>query len=171
MEESDPMAPNAGRLSAAPPTPQPEPTHGCARCGAPVAMSVGLCENCNPLGLKDVASSQAHGTVFLAIVIGVAILAVLGRVSLNGIGPFSGRVVAVASSPPGLSVTLAVTNAGTRAGSATCRMFDPAAPGIGPESTAVESPRIEAGRTLTFSALITTLGSTPVPIGVTCSGP
>jgi hypothetical protein len=132
---------------------------------------VGLCENCNPLGLKDVAASQAHGTVFLAIGIGVVLLAILGRLSLSGIGPFSGHVLAVIPSPPGLSVTLAVTNEGSRAGSATCRLFDPAAPGIGPESTSVESPRIDPGQTQTFSAAITTLGSTPVPVGVTCTGP
>ena len=29
-------------------------THACVRCGAPVGLGVGLCENCNPLGLRDV---------------------------------------------------------------------------------------------------------------------
>src|SRR5437763_13409884 len=62
------------------------PTHPCARCGAPVAVDVGLCERCNPLGLKDSASSQVHGTVFLAVGIAIAGLAVLAHVAVAGIG-------------------------------------------------------------------------------------
>ncbi len=163
------MTPTAGQAVA--PAPASEPTHGCARCGAEVPIDVGLCERCNPLGLKDVAASQAHGTVLLAIVIGVAILAVLGRLALSGIGPFEGRVAGVVSSPPGLSVTLVVTNHGTRAGSASCRLYDPDSPGIGPESINVESPRIGPGSSATFSALITTMGTTVRPVAVSCSGP
>ncbi|HEU4673190.1 MAG TPA: hypothetical protein VFS32_09850 [Candidatus Limnocylindrales bacterium] len=163
------MTPTTGQAVA--PAPIPGPTHGCARCGAEVPIDVGLCERCNPLGLKDVAASQVHGSVFLAIAVGVAILAVLGRLSLSGIGPFDGQVAAVVSSPPGLSVTLVVANHGTRAGSASCRLYDPDSPGIGPESVSVESPRIDAGRSATFSALMTTLGTTVRPVAVTCSGP
>ncbi len=152
-------------------TPPTAPTHGCARCGAPVPVDVGLCENCNPLGLKDVASSQAHGTVLLAIVVGVAILAIVGRLALTGIGPFTGRVTGVVSSPPGLSITVQVTNEGTKPGQATCRLYDPTTPGIGPESTSVQSPRVDAGATTTFNTLMTTLGTTIRPVAVDCAGP
>ncbi|HEY3522458.1 MAG TPA: hypothetical protein VGK63_02045 [Candidatus Limnocylindrales bacterium] len=164
------MTPTAGQAGAAPAS-RPEPTHGCARCGAEVPIDVGLCERCNPLGLKDVAASQAHGTVFLAIAVGVAILAVVGRLSLGGIGPFDGRIAAIVPSPPGLSVTLVVENQGSRAGFASCRLYDPDSPGIGPESVSVESPRIEAGRSATFSALLTTMGTEVRPVAVSCSGP
>jgi len=166
------VTPSAQAAPAAP-TPAPAPTHGCVRCGAPVPLDVALCERCNPLGLKDPAASQVHGTVLLAIVIGVVFLAIAGRFALAGIGPFSGQVVGVVSntSPPGLSVTVAVTNEGSRAGIAQCRLYDPGSPGIGPESTTVQSPRIEPGRSATFSALMTTLGSTVQPVAVTCSGP
>jgi hypothetical protein len=153
------------------PTPSgatPAPTHGCARCGAPIPLEAGLCESCNPLGLKDVASSQAHGTVLLAIVIGVAVLALLGKLAIAGIGPFSGEVTGVVSSPPGLTVTIQVTNEGTAAGQTTCRLYDPSAGGIGPESTYVQSPRVEAGATTTFEASMTTLGSTVRPVAVDC---
>ena len=47
--------------------PATEPTHGCVRCGAPVPIADGMCERCNPLGLKQPAASQAHGTVVLGI--------------------------------------------------------------------------------------------------------
>jgi hypothetical protein len=158
-------------IGSTPPAAAPAPTHGCVRCGAQVPIDVGLCERCNPLGLKDPAASQAHGTVFLAIVVGVVLLAVLGKVSLGGIGPFNGHVAGVVSSPPGLSVTVVVANDGTRAGTASCRLYDPDSSGIGPESTSVQSPRIDAGASSTFSALITTLGTTVRPVAVTCTGP
>ena len=43
------------------------PTHGCVRCGAPIPIDDGMCERCNPLGLKQPAPSQAHGTVVIAV--------------------------------------------------------------------------------------------------------
>ena len=58
---------------AQPASTAPALTHPCARCGAPVALDVGLCERCNPLGLKDSASSQVHGTVFLAVGLAIAV--------------------------------------------------------------------------------------------------
>jgi hypothetical protein len=69
-----------------------EATHPCVRCGTPVPLPVAMCERCNPLGLKQPASSQAHGTVFLGIALAVVALAVLGRVALAGVGPFSATV-------------------------------------------------------------------------------
>jgi len=57
--------------------PTTEPTHPCARCGAPVGQGVGLCERCNPLGLRDSAASQVHGSVFIAVTLAVIVLIVL----------------------------------------------------------------------------------------------
>ncbi len=116
-----------------PSTPNPELTQTCVRCGAIVPLGTSMCENCNPLGLKQPAPSQAHGTVFLAIIGAVIFLAVLGRVAIAGIGPFKGAIGNVVAAPPGLAVTLTVTNLGTTSGSSTCRVFDPDVPGIGPE--------------------------------------
>lgn len=130
-----------------------------------------MCENCNPLGLKQPAASQAHGTVLLAIVAAVIFLAVLGRVAIAGIGPFKGAVGNVVSAPPGLAVTLTVTNLGTTAGSSTCRVYDPAVPGIGPESAFITSPRIPPGDTISFSQQVAILGSVVRPLAVDCTGP
>src|SRR5690349_24555065 len=101
--------------------PKPALTHPCARCGAPVPLDVGLCERCNPLGLKDAASSQVHGTVFLAVGIGIAALAVAAHLAVAGIGPFVGEVTAMrAGTGAGAVVaTLSITNTGTAAGTAT----------------------------------------------------
>lgn len=144
------------------------PTHGCVRCGRSVPVSLALCEACNPLGLAQPAASQAHGTIFLAIGIAVVGLALLGRLALAGIGPFTGSVVAVAPAADGLAVTLAVTNEGTRAGATTCRIYDPSLPGIGPESAQILSPRIEPGATVTFTKTVTELGSVPRPLAAEC---
>jgi hypothetical protein len=48
--------------------------------------------------------------VFVGIVVAVIALAVLGRVALAGVGPFSGAVGGVVSDPPNLVVTLTVTD-------------------------------------------------------------
>src|SRR6266508_5372188 len=91
-----------------------EPTHACVRCGRPVPLDIARCDECNPLGLSQPATSQVHGTVFVAIVLAVVVLAVAGRVALSGVGPFSGQVTAVEAAPPGLVVTLSVRNENTK---------------------------------------------------------
>jgi predicted nucleic acid-binding Zn ribbon protein len=151
--------------------PATEPTHGCVRCGAPVPIADGMCERCNPLGLKQPAASQAHGTVVLGIVVAVIILFVVARISLQGVGPFQGVVADVIAAPPGLAVTITVTNQGTAAGSTTCRIYDPSIPGIGPESTYADSPQVAGGRTVSFSKQVTTLGDVVRPLAVSCSNP
>ena len=154
------------------PTPAPVPaTHPCVRCGVQVPLDVALCERCNPLGLPQPASSQAHGTVAVGIVLAVVVLAILGRAALAGVGPFTGTVAGAASNPPNLSVTLTVRNDGSREGSTTCRIFDPAAGGgIAPGSAHITTPPIAAGASLTFSRLVTTLGSDVRPLAVDCGG-
>ncbi len=130
-----------------------------------------MCEACNPLGLKQPAPSQAHGTVFLAIVGAVIGLAVLGRLALAGIGPFKGEIGNIVVSPPGLALTLTVTNLGSSAGSTTCRVYDPSTPGIGPESAFIVSPRIGPGQTVSFSKDVRGLGASIRPLAVECTGP
>ena len=81
--------------SDAPADPPPRPTP-CVRCGRPVALDVGLCERCNPLGLKDSSASQVHGTVVIAILLAFVGLAVIARLALSGVGPFEASVVSAA---------------------------------------------------------------------------
>jgi len=145
-------------------------THGCVRCGAPVALDIALCERCNPLGLPQPASTQAHGTVFLAIVVSVVGLALLGRFALSGIGPFSASIANVVAAPPGLAITISVTNEGASRGSATCRVYDPATDGSA-EAVYLVSPQVEPGRTVSFSKETAILGSTVRPLAVDCGRP
>lgn len=146
------------------------PTHGCARCGAPVGPGVGLCEECNPLGLRDSASSQVHGTVFLAVVVGVILLAVLARLATAGLGPFPATVDAVVPTGDGLLVTLTVTNEGDGAGQTTCRIaaVDDRSTFQG---TFVLTPRLGAGESRTFTAPVADFGSAPIDLTVSCRTP
>lgn len=146
------------------------PTHACVRCGRPTAIERGLCEECNPLGLRDAASSQVHGTAFVAIVVAVVLLAVVARLAVSGVGPFEATLGEVAPTGDGLSITLSVTNAGTAAGQTTCRIRD-ISPRSGGGAVIVQSPRIEPGETRTFTRELTAFGSEPLDFAVECSAP
>lgn len=161
------------RVTAPTTTPSGAPaevTHACVRCGAPVPIDVGLCENCNPLGLRDVSATQVHGIAFIGIVLAVVALALLGRVLLAGVGPFSSQVAGVTAAADGLAVTLTVTNQGDSAGQTTCRLTDPAdRSGLG--AAFVLSPQIEPGQTATFTKTVSALGSAVRDLQVECSAP
>jgi hypothetical protein len=131
-------------------------------------MSESMCERCNPLGLKAPAASQAHGTVFLAIGAAVVILAVFARLALTNVGPFTSQVTAVQADPAGLRVTISITNTGSSAGRITCRVGDPAIRGIGPETAYVQSPMVDGKATVSFDAVVVSLGTTPRPLTVDC---
>ena len=154
------------------PPARPAATHPCARCGAPVALDVGLCERCNPLGLKDAASSQVHGTVFVAVAMAVTVLAIAAHLAVAGIGPFVAQVTTVRAAPGGAAAvvaTISVHNEGSAAGTATCRISDPADRGI-QTSEIVYSPMIPPGSTIQFDHQVS-FGSAGQPLDVACTGP
>lgn len=157
------MTPTTAPVPAA-----PEPMHGCVRCGARIPIAESMCERCNPLGLKAPAASQAHGTVLLAIAGAVVLLAVAARVAVSGIGPFTTQVADVTADPAGLRVTIALTNTGSSSGGTTCKIADPLKRGIGPETAYVTSPQVPAGGTVSFEAVVTTMGTEPRPLSVEC---
>lgn len=156
--------------TASPDTAPAPLTHGCVRCGAPVALDVGLCERCNPLGLKDSSASQVHGTVFIGVLVAVVGLALVGRLTLAGIGPFQSTIVGAVADGPGLAITLSVTNQGTAAGQTTCRLTDPLDRNGG-GSAFLLSPRIEPGATVTFTKIVTELGDSVRDLTAECSAP
>jgi hypothetical protein len=148
---------------------QAEPTHPCARCGAPVGPGIGLCERCNPLGLRDVASGQVHGSVFIAVSLAIAILAIAARLAVAGIGPFPAAIDGVTATDRGLAVTLTVTNEGA-AGGTSCRISLPDDRGVG-MSAFVTTPRLGSHETKTFTSVITEFGTTPREFVVACRTP
>ena len=149
---------------------KPELTHPCARCGAPVPLDVGLCERCNPLGLRDVSASQVHGIAIGGVALFVVILAVVGKFALAGIGPFEATIAPAAADAGALTLTLSVTNHGSSTGQSTCQVTDPA-DRTGSPGAFILTPKIEGGKTVTFSQRVTVLGSDVRPLEIECSGP
>jgi hypothetical protein len=129
-----------------------------------------MCDQCNPLGLSQPATSQAHGTVFLGIALFVVGMALVGRLALQGVGPFSAAVASVSATDGGLSITLRVRNDGTSAGSTTCRITD-TTPGTAGRVAFVLSPNLEPGESATFSARVTEFGGEARLLDVECPSP
>ncbi len=153
-----------------PGVPAQGPTHGCARCGKPVPIDVGLCDDCNPLGLRDVSASQVHGTVVIALLVGFVGLAVIAALSLSGVGPFPAHLDGVTPEGEGVRVTLTVTNEGSAAGQTTCRVQRATNQGGGPNAF-VLTPELGAGETRTFSQLVTEFGRSADDLVVDCRNP
>jgi len=164
MTSSTPASP------AQPAPPKPALTHPCARCGTAVPLDVGLCERCNPLGLRDSASSQVHGTVFIGVLVAIVVLAVIGRVALSGVGPFTAVIGSVQPAAAGLTVTFEVTNTGTSSGQTTCSVTD-ASPRSRGAVAVVQSPRIGPGETRSFTRVLTEFGSEARELAVECHAP
>ena len=149
-------------------SPQPaEKTHPCVRCGRPVPLDIAMCENCNPLGLSQPATSQVHGTVVLAVMLGIVGLAVLGRVALSGVGPFRAEVSSVAADLSGLAVTVTVHNDGTKTGATSCRITDAVRAESGPTAV-IQTPRVEAGQSRQFTTIVRQFGNKPVALAIQC---
>ena len=146
----------------------PAPTHGCVRCGAAIPVHESMCESCNPLGLKAPAATQAHGTALLGVVVAVVVLAVVARMLVANVGPFTWSSGGVVADPGGLRVTITVTNTGSSAGSTTCRIDDPTRGGISPSAAFVQSPPVEPGATTTFDVVVGGFGRVARELLVDC---
>lgn len=133
-------------------------------------MDVALCEECNPLGLKQPAATQVHAIAAGGIILFVLILAVMGRVATGGIGPFAGQVAGVEAAPggTGLAVTIEIENAGRTNSATTCRIVTPDRP-IGGAGQVVQTPNVPAGESVTFTAIVTAFGDEPVDLAVDCA--
>ena len=154
--------------AARPPLPV-EPTHPCARCGKPVGPGVGLCDDCNPLGLRDVASGQVHGSVVLAVIVAVGLLAFAARSIVAGVGPFPASIGHVEPASGGLAITLTVTNDGAP-GQTTCRVGIAGDVGVG-TAAFITTPRLETHQTRTFTTVVTSLGTEARDFDVSCRTP
>lgn len=52
----------------------------CLRCGKAVMYGRSTCRECNPAGLPEPSPAQYHATVFVAILVTLAVLGVLALV-------------------------------------------------------------------------------------------
>ena len=154
--------------SPAPPT-ATEPTHHCVRCGSSIPIADALCAACNPAHLQQPAASQAHGTVFLGIALAVVGMAVAATFLVGGVGPFAASIQRAVPDGDGLVLTLDVRNGGSRAGQATCRVWDPTYLGSPPVETYVRTPEVAAGQKLVFDQRVTGLGAAERPLDIDCT--
>lgn len=142
-------------------------TQPCVRCRAPVSLQEALCERCNPLGLAQPSSSQAHGTVFLGIGVAVLLLASLAGGSAKGVGPFTAQIGEPVSVPGGLSVEISVENTGSGAGSAACSVSTSQIGRAG-VTEIVTTERIEPGASISITRELKAFGAEPLPLLIDC---
>jgi hypothetical protein len=79
--------------------------------------------------IKSPSSTQVHGTILVGVIGGFIALALVFGATSAGTGPFTTSVSGVATrSDGGLDVVMSVTNNGTRASGASCRISVDGAP-------------------------------------------
>ena len=111
------------------------------------------------------ATTQSHGTILLGVLLGFVVLFVLLRLSISGVGPFTVQIVDSQSAGQTLTLTLAVTNEGDRAGRANCRVpLADANNVVQPPENVLTEVEIKPGETYTQVIRLT------VPEGVQPSG-
>ena len=145
------------------------PPRHCIKCGREIGPDETICEVCNRAGMATPSATQYHGTIVVAIVVGVVIMAIAASLSLRGIGPFQGEALRWQSDPPdGAVVEVRVTNEGTRGGRAKCQLTALDAAGRVLRTRSSISPQVPAGGTITFTDRIPGLPAAPDSIGVSC---
>lgn len=106
-----------------------QPHDTCFRCGRPTPPGVSLCDRDNPAKIKGPSSTQVHGTILVGVLGGFIALAIILRLVSAGVGPFNSVVSGVAPrADGGLDVVVSITNGGTRASGASCRISPGGAP-------------------------------------------
>jgi predicted nucleic acid-binding Zn ribbon protein len=148
----------------------PRPPRNCYKCGRQIGPDETICEVCNRAGMATPSATQYHGTIVVAIVAGVVIMAIAASLSLRGVGPFRGEALRWHSDPPdAVVVEVQVTNQGTRAGRAKCQVTARDASNLVLRTRATVSPQVQGGGTVTFSERIPGLAQAPASVAVSCA--
>jgi hypothetical protein len=150
--------------------PRPRTGRHCYKCGREIGPDETICAICNRAGMATPSATQYHGTIVVAIVTGVVIMAIAASLSLRGIGPFEARTLGVRPDPPGGAlVTIHLANDGTKAGRANCLLVARDSAGGSLASHGVISPQVPAGTSITFDERIPGLPVAPAEVDVSCS--
>ena len=115
------------------------------------------------------SATQYHGTIVVAIILGVVAMAIAASLSLRGVGPYSAEVVAFTPATAGYQVTLRVSNDGTRSGRARCEVSAYSATAERLRVQSVVVGPIDGGATATITQQIPGLVETPEDFTVRCS--
>ncbi|MDH4333786.1 MAG: hypothetical protein OEW24_00735 [Chloroflexota bacterium] len=149
---------------------EPRSARNCYKCGRPVGPDDTICSVCNQAGMATPSATQYHGTIVVAIVTGVVLLAVWASLAMSGIGPYEAMVLSVAAdAPDGVIVSVQVSNNGTRPGRAKCALEAQNAAGIAIRIRSAVSPQVPAGGSVTFDDRIAGLTEQPARVTVVCS--
>jgi hypothetical protein len=144
------------------------PRH-CYKCGREIGPDESICDVCNRAGMATPSASQYHGTVAVAIIVGVVGLAIWASLAMRGVGPYRAEVVSVSAGPPNTAVvTIQVENQGTARGSATCRIEAQDANGRSVRATSLTTGQIDGGQTERFTDQIDGLAQLPASVVATC---
>ena len=148
----------------------PRPPRNCYKCGRQIGPDETICAVCNRAGMATPSATQYHGTIVVAIVAGVVLMAIAASWSLRGIGPFHGEAVRWGSDPPdAVVVEVEVTNQGTREGRAKCQLTARDGSNLVLRIRSTISPPVEGGDTVTFSERIPGLSREPASVAVSCA--
>jgi predicted nucleic acid-binding Zn ribbon protein len=144
------------------------PARHCYKCGREIGPDETICSVCNRAGMATPSASQYHGTMAVAIIVGVVALAVWASLSMRGVGPYQAEVVSVSEASGGAVATISVVNQGTARGSATCRLEARDGQGRPVRSTSMSTGRLEGGQRATFEVLIGGLTRPPATVVASC---
>lgn len=157
-------------MSRQPVGPDLRPPRHCYKCGREVGPDETICEVCNRAGMATPSATQYHGTMVLAIIAGVAGLAIWGSLAMRGVGPYAASVESiVADTSDGAAVTFMVTNQGTSRGFAKCQLQAHDAGGRLLRTRSVVAGPLEGGASGTFTERIPGLPTLPASVTVACS--
>lgn len=141
----------------------------CVKCGREIDPDESMCEVCNRAGMVAPAATQMHGTVAVAVIGAVALMAVVASILTGGVGPFSAEAadwdpVAEAS----VRVSVVVANDGSRAGRARCELSAVDGGGRVLARTVALSPEVPPGSAVSFETRIPGMTEDPARITVRC---
>ena len=150
--------------------PDRRPPRHCYKCGREIGPDETICDVCNRAGMATPSATQYHGTIVVAIVAGVVIMAIAASLAIRGIGPFRATALQWGADPPdGVLVRVQVTNQGSRAGRAKCLLTarDVADQVLGVKSSI--SPEVPSLGTITYEERIPGVAASPASVGVSCT--
>ena len=154
---------------SAPASTDPRPLRNCYKCGREIGPDESICEVCNRAGMATPSATQYHGTIVVAIVAGVALLAVAASLAMRGIGPFRADDVRFELNDQGaVLATARISNEGTKTGRAKCQFTARDAGGGALGATSTVSHELRAGAAVLVSGQIPGVGTQAATVTITC---
>jgi predicted nucleic acid-binding Zn ribbon protein len=145
------------------------PPRNCYKCGRQIGPDQTICDTCNRAGMATPSATQYHGTIVVAIVAGVVIMAVAASLALRGIGPFQGQALGWSPDPPdAVVVQVQVANEGTKNGRAKCELIALDAAGRVLRQVSSLAPSVAGGGQTTYQERMPGLSEPPTSISVKC---